>query len=710
MSDLAKFRSWVTNTQTTMKQLHSRAFLCAFLLVCFGTGTRAQWSQLNGPYAGTVNFVTIFKENLYVGSYNFLNAYVYRSTDNGASWSDFNGGVKGIAPNTTASLGNDLYVGSAGKDIYRSVGGAGNWQVLDSGIAGKTGLNYLTALPTTLVLVGGNLSTYVLNLATDRWVQMDTGVAGVKSVSSITHHGDMLFVSTTGKGVLTSNDSGAHWTQANTGLFSTNISACFVQGDEIFAKVGFADSLYVSMDDGAHWTFRGVAPKGTNQNIVTDGVHLYSFRQNLGISRSDDSGRSWQPTGGGVASLAVQSLSATPTLLAIGTIAGLFVSTDRGQTCTQAVIASAHFFTNIQSLAAVDGVLFAGTSSSGVYRSFDRGIHFAAADLGFSFSGVAALTAMGSDMYCGNGGAVYHTTDNGSSWSRTDTLSSNRPATVPAMMAIGNTLYAASNGIGVFTSTDNGFSWTMLDTVGIRGKNFTCMDIVGDTIMLGTSSGIYVKTDADQPWAKRNDGITDLNIQALAHYQGAHFAGTPSGVFRSLSVMTSYSPVLQFIGIKALAVVEDTIFAGGDGISVSTDGGTSWLPDGDNVSSMTVSSFGTDGLFLYAGTTVTGVWRRAISPFASTPKELPASSMGLMVYPNPARTDVTIHFRLAEAGEIDYIVRDALGKWVLGGSLGYRELGEQVASLPIRSLPSGIYTCELHTTGSTERVQIVIAQ
>jgi len=199
--------------------------------------------------------------------------------------------------------------------------------------------------------------------------------------------------------------------------------------------------------------------------------------------------------------------------------------------------------------------LYAGTNSSGVFRSTDSGNTWKAtgiADGGIlslvidphtpSTLYVAISTLAPATLYAGGIG-VFRSTDSGNTWTAAST---GFPTYAYAQcLAIDpktpTTLYAGTGG-GVFRSTDSGGHWTAMNN-GLTEKHVS--DIAIDpltptTLYAGINEGgIFRSADSGNHWTAVNAGLTDLHVQSLVSLvinpliPTTLYADTYGGVFRS---------------------------------------------------------------------------------------------------------------------------------------------------------------------------------
>jgi len=179
------------------------------------------------------------------------NSGVFRSSDDGASWTFANlGGM------ITGFAGNDdtVLVAKQG-GVFRSTDSGAHWDTAGSGITSI----YLNGL-----FPGeGKLFAFTLNagvfLSTDNgrtWIPSNTGLTNT-SVLCMQGRGTDLFVGSSNGGVFRSTDGGVSWNPANTGLTDKRICALAVYGSDIFAATDHGvwrsssqDETWVDVSEG----------------------------------------------------------------------------------------------------------------------------------------------------------------------------------------------------------------------------------------------------------------------------------------------------------------------------------------------------------------------------------------------------------------------------------------------------------------------------
>ncbi len=317
------------------------------------------------------------------------------------------------------------------------------------------------------------------------------------------------------------------------------------------------------------------------------------------------------PVGGAIYSIATDGT----TLIAAAVAPGLWLHTGSGWRAIDSIHPNIVF--------AAGNVLFASTLEGYLYRSEDGGA-------GWSRVGpnlmVRNLTGSGNDLFIAGGQWVYHSTDQGKTWTESGTidngyidqiiatdsglvvriydesseqrfaLSADNGATwreagegmpknayMHSWTASGSRVYASFAGFGVYTSSDGGINWEEANRglpAGAEGYySFGDIHMGAGNTWLGTSRGIYLLESAG--WRK----LTAEPANAVMTYTGA----SGSQLFFSSNAGISKA---QLPGLNLISLTDDTrmqrvdglarsagsiLAATPGGIYRSTDQGNTWL-------------------------------------------------------------------------------------------------------------------------------------
>ena len=253
---------------------------------------------------------------------------------------------------------------------------------------------------------------------------------------------------------------------------------------------------------------------------------------------SHDGGQTWSehheglPRATPISSLALMPGTPANDHVLAGTSAGVYLSSDGGATWRSAG-AGIPPHTIVDAVAALpDGTLLAGTSSDGVYVSRSGGATWMPASGLPQQSDVYVFMSMPSAGRVLAGlisGGIFVSQDNGMTWTESD------------------------QGLGV-ASGANVFSFVVIPAVA--GQNGAMQ-----TILAGTSRGIYVSRSHGATWRPSSAGIGTTRVISLARdplSSSDVFAGTDTGVFASVDGGTTWRtrgfgfPTEQHVGVVSV--------------------------------------------------------------------------------------------------------------------------------------------------------------
>jgi len=306
-----------------MKTFNYISVLITFIFIA-NNPTFAQW-VLTGPYGDAdVHSFAVGLTTLFVGTEG---SGVYRSTNNGTSWTQVNSGLTNTNVYAlTYSIGN-LFAGT-GNGVFLSTSNGTSWTAVNSGLTN-------TNVYALAVLTDGGGSTYI-------------------------------FAGTDGEGVYRSTNNGTSWTAVNSGLTNTYVHSLVISGITLFA--GTAVGIFRSTNIGISWTAINSGLTNTYiQSLTFYGLNLFAGTFG-GVFRSTNNGTSWTAVNSGLTNTNVYALAAfSSSNLFAGTWGGgIFRSSNNGTSWTD--VNSGLTNTYIRSLIFNGLNLFAGTGNGGAWR------------------------------------------------------------------------------------------------------------------------------------------------------------------------------------------------------------------------------------------------------------------------------------------------------------------------------------------------------
>ena len=165
---------------------------------------------------------------------------VFQSDDDGETWAEHAPGAEHVFPESFADGGNgDLFVGTAGGDVYRLTGVEQPWHQLPS-IHDGSPVSGLAVLANGDVLAGTTFGLSRWKTGAAGWEQLALSREEKPRVSAlILDANGYLVAASTAAGALISNDQGRTWRPANRGLATRRIRRMVLGPDgELYVATG----------------------------------------------------------------------------------------------------------------------------------------------------------------------------------------------------------------------------------------------------------------------------------------------------------------------------------------------------------------------------------------------------------------------------------------------------------------------------------------
>ncbi len=285
--------------------------------------------------------------------------------------------------------------------------------------------------------------------------------------------------------------------------------------------------------------FAGVVVQLLPHPEVPGTLYLAAFGS--GVYRSDDGGRRWVASSGGLDDLTVLTLAmdpVSPRVLYLGTDSGVFVSPDGGGRWARLGLLGR----NVRSLTVVPArptMLYAATDQ-GIFASWDQGRSWAPRSVGLASRDIRVLRldpAHPERIYAGGFGGVYRSGDGGRRWQLVSQgLADRRVRALAVDPRRPEVLYAGTAGGGVFVTADRGGRWEPRNQ-GLR--NLTVLSLLvtpeGERFA-GTVGGVHRWDPVGASWALVGEDVLTLTVTFVAanpHRPGTLYAGTGGLVFVS---------------------------------------------------------------------------------------------------------------------------------------------------------------------------------
>lgn len=629
----------------------------------------AQWLQMNGPVGGEVYYLHQISYNSFAGTgYKGL----FRSTNNGASWTQTMNGITPLNIGAMTSNATNTFVGMNNNAVVYTSSDFGNTFTPTGTIAATTGIFAMSVIGPNIF--AGTQSNGVFK-STDNgtsWNAVNNGLVGnALNIQASVVNGSTLYVGTYLGGVHKTTNNGTVWTTVNAGLTNLNVNALAFSGADLYA--GTMGGVFKSTNNGGSWT--AVNNGITNLSVwsVTAISNNIFAGTSAGVFRSTNAGVSWTAVNNGIINLSIRALqsyfSSGSTVVMAGTQGdGVFTSTNFGVSWQQAGLPAVSTNCLLES----GSNIFAGTALMGISKTSDNGISWTQVNTGLPSNTYQTLLLKGTDIFTGSSNGVYMTTNNGVQWNNVSTgLTGNALNVNKLILSANNNIYAATLG-GVFVTTNNGSNWSALNA-GLPNLFVQTIIEKGSDLYAGllNNGGVCKSTNGGLTWTQVNNGITQLYIYSFLNYGGNLYVGTRlGGIFVSTNNGTSWSSVnngLPQKEVRSLLSSGSNIVAGlnGGGTFASTDNGLTWTDMNLGMGDLTVYCNLITHSYIFAGTGLTSVWRRPVNQVISVKtisNTIPDKYILYTNYPNPFNPSTIIRYAVPKSGLVKIIIYDALGK------------------------------------------------
>ncbi|MFO8030890.1 MAG: hypothetical protein R6U28_13625 [Cyclonatronaceae bacterium] len=277
------------------------------------------------------------------------------------------------------------------------------------------------------------------------------------------------------------------WTHTD-GPYGGSVRALHLSGDGLMLAGTLGQGILFSNDGGQSWLQSNLENVSVYDFAHGSGRTYFAATQN-GVYRSDNNGRSWQRTSGGMEETRVQSVLVHEEglVFAATLVGGIYVSDDNGSSWQEASEGLSISFAYALSQLA-DGTVLAGVANR-IYRSEDGGGQWMPAESGFPHVRTNAFAATADELlYAGTQNGVYRSEDGGQSWQETGNQFADTE--VYDLVTTGEGVIYAATRNGVYASADEGATWE-LD--GLSSQPVYSLGHGGGVAAAGANPGVYTR-------------------------------------------------------------------------------------------------------------------------------------------------------------------------------------------------------------------------
>lgn len=338
---------------------------------------------------------------------------------------------------------------------------------------------------------------------------------------------DSLVLAVGFTGLYRSTDAGLTW-QHPMGQYLNGVAL----QDSLALVCGQAGYLAMSSNRGFTWTTANAGlPHSPIMTVALQGTDLYASPLGQGVWRSTDFGNFWFPVNEGLTSdaHAVNNMATNDNHVYACTNDGAYILSEDRSFWT--LLGDGLKSSCVMSMAFKEDQMFASTlGADGVYRSGDGGHSWVPANRGIDAQLIESIVAVGQTVYAAtNRGGVYSSTDRGNTWRPCMTLHNLRAYD----LAVRGTDICATFFDRIATTTDGGNSWSEFLQDQAGGSHYAgCVWTEREFYVGSWYRGVSASFDDGATWMSMNMGLPNPNIKDLELHDGLLFAGLNlAGVF-----------------------------------------------------------------------------------------------------------------------------------------------------------------------------------
>ena len=578
------------------------------------------WEQTKGPTGGQINVLLIDEQNpsiVYAGTAGG----VFTSRDRGSTWRDSSQGPPSTSQVWALALASRptkvLYAGTE-SGIYRSTDSGHSWEPITTGLT-RTLVLSLAVDPTDnrVIYAGTGERVFKSIDGGEQWKESSKGLSEKIWALAVDYAIPDVVYAGTDSGVFKSTDGGQSWRRAGDGMPEGLLVQMLVLDRHLRGTIYAATEagVYRSTDYAVTWkaVIEGIGPNRIYALAIDPNVSgtLYAAAEGGGIWRSTNEGKTWNLTGGLPES--ARALAVHPTrsqIIFAGTWRGVYISNNTGQTWEprNEGLINADVLLLTAALGHLEN-LYACTALD-VHKTSDYGQSWVPINKGLVHPNTPTLAIdpeVPDTLYIGTWASeIYKSVDGGRNWSSIAGLARDVPIMSLLVHRIqarpdlpDGVIYAGTNGAGVFTSTDGGSTWATVNE-GLENLEVQALALarVGEGILYaGTRNGIYRLDLASESemgglrWQPPQQGMPQGEVKGIVvDDRSPHilYAATAKGkLHRSTDGGETWAAIgegslLTTTEIRALAINtscrgKTILYAGTNGgVLRSEDGGASW--------------------------------------------------------------------------------------------------------------------------------------
>ena len=453
---------------------------------------------------------------------------LFKTSNKGESWAEVNNLPFSSSKITGfAKVGNKIILTVQTKGVFVSTDNGASWQDFNdlntANVQGTNSLSYNSVSGELMVLNANGLflMSSVSSSSTPAYIAVSNMNSTIK-IRSISNNGTNWYLATS-EGVFASLVTNISWAAINNGLSSLDVNVLIPFQNQLLAGTNKA-GIFKTNTDTVLW----VANNATFNNVktysmATKGENLIVAATENGVFVSADLASNYKRANQGLTdSLNVSDLTFFGTKLFASTLNnGVFVSNDNGSTWT--VLNSGLINLNIKKVFASAKNIYCFDSNGKVFQSSGSSSWL---DISEGLSGNLQPTAMafsGTTVYLSSlGQGIYAKKEDVGKWEQINNGLNNKNLT--SVTAFGNKIFVGTDGNGVWSSDNKNVNWQAAAqtsiphtlTMNLDGSKIQAMASFGGYVFASYKGGLLASNDEGKTWIQGGNqfnlpSFTDVN-------------------------------------------------------------------------------------------------------------------------------------------------------------------------------------------------------
>lgn len=464
------------------------------------------WEKINSPNESVSALTCTSNGDAFLGTTNYG---VFQSTDGGATWDNISQGLGDLTVRSMATASDDaVFAGTGANGIYRY--SAGTWTQINTGLPAGNLLSSAFAK-------GNNGEMYLITVSDDvykwngsTWASIKFNLPALARVIAVSSTGE-VFVGCFNGGVYKFNGINA-WTTMGA-MPNSFVTKMVMSATDVIYVACNSNNVYKIPATGGTWTSINTGLPVLNATMLgidaQNNLYLAYSVGNYGkLYRSTNSGGTWSPVANALNTSPFFSFCAHPSGQVYLGGAGVYQTTDGGDTWNDLNPGLDARKTLLSITAAANNLLFVALQGGGVWRSDDNGVTWQQKTTGLStFNSIQITTAADGSLLCNayfpgstTMGVIFRSTNNGDTWTQVASNGTDLYTKIKQDSGTGRVWACGRFGGPVLAySTNNGATWT--------NNPIPSFSAIWD-IEFGANNTLFVGSESEGVSRSTNGGVT----------------------------------------------------------------------------------------------------------------------------------------------------------------------------------------------------------